>query len=40
MIYMEKYRILKNNKLGEINEAEKKGINAWHISSFLDWDYN
>ena len=22
-----------------LREAEKKGINAWHISSFLDWDY-
>lgn len=22
-----------------LREAEKKGINAWHISSFLDWNY-
>lgn len=22
-----------------LREAEKEGIEAWHISSFLDWDY-
>lgn len=25
--------------LSYLREAEKKGIEAWHISSFLDWDY-
>ena len=24
---------------GSAKEAEKKGINAWHISSFLDWQW-
>ena len=26
--------------IGFLREAERKGIQSWHISSFLDWEFN
>ena len=31
--------IFVDDVITNLREAEIKGINAWHISSFLDWNY-